>query len=57
MLWKKEKVYRILTFVFIILTFVCARYVLSNKGQVNAGYAIIPSLFVPFLLNCQPMKW
>ena len=42
---KKEKVYRILTFVFMILTFVGAGYVLSNKGQVNAGYAVIPSLF------------
>lgn len=42
---KKEKVYRILTFVFMILTFVGAGYVLSNKGQVNAGFAVIPSLF------------
>ena len=48
---KKEKVYRILTFVFMILTFIGAGYVLSNKGQVNAGYAVIPSLFLLFLLN------
>lgn len=42
---KKEKVYRILTFVFMILTFIGAGYVLSNKGQVSAGFAIIPSIF------------
>lgn len=42
---KKEKLFRILTFVFMILTFIGAGYVLSNKGQANAGYAIIPSLF------------
>ena len=42
---KKEKIFRILTFIFMILTFIGAGYVLSNKGQVNAGYAIIPSLF------------
>lgn len=42
---KKEKVYRILTFVFMILTFIGAGYVLSNKGQVSAAFAIIPSIF------------
>ena len=42
---KKEKVFRILTFIFMILTFIGAGYVLLNKGQVNAGYAVIPSLF------------
>lgn len=42
---KKEKIFRILTFIFMILTFLGAGYVLSNKGQVNARYAIIPSLF------------
>lgn len=42
---KKEKVYRILTFVFMILTFIGAGYVLSNKCQVSAGFAIIPSIF------------
>lgn len=41
----KEKIFRILTFIFMILTFVGAGYVLFNKGQVNAGYAVIPSLF------------
>ena len=42
---KKEKIFRILTFIFMILTFIGAGYVLLNKGQVNAGYAVIPSLF------------
>ena len=28
-----------------ILTFIGAGYVLSNKGQVNAGYAVISSLY------------
>ena len=41
----KEKIFRILTFIFMILTFVGAGYVLFNKGQVNAGYAVSPSLF------------
>lgn len=41
----KEKVFRILTFIFMIITFVGAGYVLYNKGQVNAGYAVVPSLF------------
>ncbi len=42
---KKEKIFRVLTLVFTILTFIGAFYVLINKGQVNAGYAVIPSLF------------
>ena len=42
---KKEKIFRILTFIFMILTFIGTGYVLLNKGQVNAGYAVIPSLF------------
>ena len=28
-----------------IITLIGAGYVLFNKGQVNAGYAVIPSLF------------
>ena len=42
---KKEKVFRILTFIFMISTFIEAGYVLINKGQVSVGYAVIPSLF------------
>ena len=41
----KEKIFRVLTLMFMIITFIGAGYVLSNKGQVNAGYAVIPSLF------------
>ena len=32
----KEKIFRVLTLMFMII---------FNKGQVNAGYAVIPSLF------------
>ena len=42
---KKEKIFRILSFIFFILTLTGATYVLTNKGEVNAGYAVIPSLF------------
>ena len=42
---KKEKTFRILTFVFFILTLIGAGYVLINKGEVNAGYSVIPSVF------------
>ena len=41
----KEKIFRVLTLMFMIITFLGAGYVLFNKGQVNAGYAVIPSLF------------
>ncbi len=41
----KEKIFRILTLIFTILTFIGAGYVLINKGEVNAGFAVIPSLF------------
>ena len=44
----KEKIFRILTLIFTILTFIGAGYVLINKGEVNAGYAVIPSLFSAF---------
>ena len=41
----KEKRFKFVTFIFMIITFIGAGYVLFNKGQVNAGYAVIPSLF------------
>ena len=41
----KEKIFRVLTLVFMIITFIGAGYVLFNKGQANAGYAVVPSLF------------
>ena len=31
--------------IFLILTFVGGGYVIINHGEVNAGYAAIPSLF------------
>lgn len=44
----KEKIFRVLTFIFMIIIFIGAGYVLINKGQINAGYAVIPSLFCAF---------
>ena len=40
-----KKVLFIMTLVFGVLTFVGAGYVLYNRGQVNAGYAVIPMIF------------
>lgn len=40
-----KKTALVLSFIFIILTFIGAGYVLYNRGQVNAGYAIIPLVF------------
>ena len=42
---QKKKIFKILSFIFCILTFIGAGYVLINKGEVNAGYAVMPSLF------------
>ncbi len=42
---KKEKVFRLLSFIFMILTFIGASYVFINKGEANPGYAVVPSLF------------
>ena len=39
---KKLTILMIFQIVFTILTFIGAGYVLINKGQVNAGYAVIP---------------
>ena len=41
----KMKIYLILYIIFLILTFIGAGYNILNKGQANAGYAIIPMLF------------
>lgn len=40
-----EKISLVLGILFSILTFVGAGYVLSNHGQVNAGYACVPIVF------------
>ncbi len=39
---KKQKLYLTLVIIFAALTFCGAGYVLYNKGQVNAGFAVIP---------------
>lgn len=41
---KKEKIFKILSIIFIVLTFIGAGYVIINKREVNAGYAVVPSL-------------
>lgn len=40
-----KKIVLILGIIFLILTFAGACYVLINRGQVNAGYAVIPALW------------
>lgn len=40
-----KKAALILSVIFIILTFIGAGFVLYNRGQLNAGYAIIPLVF------------
>ena len=40
-----KKIMLILGIVFLILTFIGGGYVLVNHGQVNAGYAVIPSMW------------
>lgn len=40
-----KKVALILGIIFLILTFIGGGYVLMNHGEVNAGYAVIPSFF------------
>ena len=42
---KKAKIYFIIFFVFILLIFAGAIYVISNRGEVNAGYACVPMTF------------
>lgn len=38
------KIYKCISIFFVILTFIGRGYVLINKGNVNAGYAVIPML-------------
>ena len=40
-----KKLFGVLSGVFIVLTFVGAGYVVLHRGQVNAGYAVIPMVF------------
>ena len=46
-----KKLLLVLGVLFVVLTFVGAGYVLINKGQVNAGYAVIPMLFALVFLS------
>ncbi len=41
----KLKLYKVMTFVFGVLTFIGAGYVLYTKGQASAGFAVIPMIF------------
>lgn len=43
---KMNKITFVLSIIFVILTFVGAGYVLPNHGQVNAGYAYVPTVIV-----------
>ena len=40
-----KKLFLILSIFFIILTFVGAFYVITNDGNVSAGYAVVPMIF------------
>ena len=40
-----RKVALVLGIIFLILTLVGGGYVIINHGQVNAGYAVIPSIW------------
>ena len=48
---KKLTVLMIFQILFTILTFIGAGYVLINKGQVNAGYAVVPCIIVVIFNN------
>ena len=48
---KKLTVLMIFQVVFTILTFIGAGYVLINKGQVNAGYAVVPCVISVIFTN------
>lgn len=51
-----KKIILALTIIFIILSFIGAFYVLSNHGQVNAGYAVVPSIFAIACLTSYKKK-
>ena len=40
-----KKIALALSIIFIILTFAGVAYVLYNRGQGNAGYAVVPMVF------------
>lgn len=45
MMCMKKKILLTATFIFIVLTFLGAGYVLINHGTVSAGYAVIPMVW------------
>lgn len=50
-----KKVLLILSIVFTILTFIGIGFVLMNKGNVNAGYAIVPMILT--LVSVSSYRW
>lgn len=40
-----KKLLLVLSIIFVVLTFAGAIYVISSKGEVNAGFAVIPMVF------------
>lgn len=46
----------VLGIVFLVLTFVGGIYVFINRGQVNAGYAVIPALWTIICLGVYRSK-
>ena len=40
-----KKVLLVLSIIFVVLTIAGGIYVISSKGEVNAGYAAIPMVF------------
>lgn len=53
---KKEKLYGILVTIFAVLTFIGAVYIITNKGEVNAGYAVVPGLWTMIFSNLLVME-
>ena len=46
-----KKILLVLTIIFTVLTFAGAIYVISSKGEMNAGYAVIPMVFTLVFLT------
>lgn len=40
-----KKILLVLSIIFTVFTFAGAIYVISSKGEMNAGYAVIPMVF------------
>ena len=48
---RKLTILIIFQILFTMLTFIGAGYVLINKGQVSAGYAVVPCVIVVIFTN------